>query len=75
MEIGGCHLGNCWVVPHNPLLTMLMDCHVNVEICTGMAVVKYIHKYVTKGGDRCLAELRQTEGAAIDEIKQYVDAR
>lgn len=45
----------------------------NVEIC--IAVVKYIHKYVSKGGDRCLAELRQTEGAAVDEIKQYVDAR
>ena len=68
-------LDNRWVVPYNPLLSTLLDCHVNVEACTGITLVKYLFKYVTNGPDRCVAELRSAEGEAHDEVKQYLDAR
>ena len=29
------------------------DAHINVEVCTGVRSVKYLHKYLTKGPDRC----------------------
>lgn len=57
------------VVPHNPLLTAMFDCHINVEICASVKAVKYIHKYIYKGHDRATMEVQQ------DEIKQYIDAR
>ena len=75
VKVGDSYFGNQWVVPYNPLLSELLDCHVNAEVCTSIRLVKYIHKYVNKGGDRCLAELQHTGAAAIDAIKQYVDAR
>ena len=62
-------------VPYHPLLSMLLDCHVNVKVCTGIRLVKYVYKYVNKGGYRCLTELQQAGSAAVDEIKQYVEAR
>jgi hypothetical protein len=38
-----------WIVSHNVFLLMTMNCHINVEVCSGMAVVKYLYKYITKG--------------------------
>jgi len=35
---------NRWVVPYNPYLVQKYNCHVNVEICSTVASVKYIHK-------------------------------
>jgi hypothetical protein len=40
------------VVPYNPYLSLLFNCHINVEVCTSIAVVKYLYKYVYKGHDR-----------------------
>ncbi|KAL5701920.1 hypothetical protein ACHQM5_027202 [Ranunculus cassubicifolius] len=37
------------VVPYNPYLTKMFDCHINVEVCAGIRCVKYIHKYIYKG--------------------------
>lgn len=68
-------MDNRWVVPYNPLLSTLLDCHINSEVCTGIRMVKYIYKYVHKGNDRCVAELREVGNAAPDEIKEYVDFR
>jgi hypothetical protein len=38
---------NRWVVPYNPVLTLIMMCHINVELCTGTKCIKYLHKYVS----------------------------
>ncbi|PIA26326.1 hypothetical protein AQUCO_09500057v1, partial [Aquilegia coerulea] len=40
------------VVPYNPHLSEMFDCHINVEICASVRAVKYIHKYIYKGHDR-----------------------
>jgi hypothetical protein len=40
------------VVPYNSYLSLLFNCHINVEVCTSVAAVKYLYKYVYKGHDR-----------------------
>ncbi|OWZ17455.1 Helitron helicase [Phytophthora megakarya] len=35
---------NNWVVPYNPYLPQTYNCHINIEICTGITVVKYMYK-------------------------------
>nr|XP_027076087.1 uncharacterized protein LOC113699936 [Coffea arabica] len=41
-------LDNRWVVPYNPYLLALFDCHMNVEVCSTVKLVKYLYKYVYK---------------------------
>jgi hypothetical protein len=38
-------------VPYNPYLSLLFNCHINVEVCTSVAAVKYLYKYAYKGHD------------------------
>eukprot|EP00959_Pyramimonas_sp_CCMP1952_P100794 2108639-Pyramimonas_sp.AAC.1 len=46
-----------------------MQCHLNVEVCTSIKAVKYLHKYTNKGPDRaCLQKVH-------DEVSDYVDSR
>jgi hypothetical protein len=40
---------NRWVVPYNPYLTRRYKCHVNVEVCSSIKVIKYLYKYIYKG--------------------------
>ena len=37
-------VGANWVVPYNPALTLLLNVHVNVEICNNTTAIKYLHK-------------------------------
>ena len=60
-----------WVVPHNLYLCTLMDCHINVEICSSITSVKYLYKYVYKGHDKALIEISDRN----DEIKMHIDSR
>lgn len=77
---------NCWVVPYNKALLLKYRCHINVEICSSVKAVKYLHKYIYKGHDRAQVEVLRVEGgigqapaaqapAAADEIKMYLDGR
>ncbi|PIA25570.1 hypothetical protein AQUCO_11100024v1 [Aquilegia coerulea] len=59
------------VVPYNPHLSEMFDCHTNVEICASVRAVKHINKYIYKGHDRTTMVV----GAEDDEIQQYLDAR
>jgi hypothetical protein len=42
-------LDNGWVVPYNPTLLMKFRAHINVEICSTVKAIKYLHKYIFKG--------------------------
>ena len=81
VEVRGIQLDNRWVVPYNPYLTTKYDCHINVEICSSIAVIKYLFKYVYKGHDRATIEIgrnnmqEQEQERANDEIRLYLDAR
>ena len=58
VEVRGIQLDNRWVVPYNPYLTTKYNCHINVEICSSIAAIKYLFKYVYKGHDRATIEVR-----------------
>jgi hypothetical protein len=74
-------LDNRWVVPYNPLLSTLFDCHINIEIVHSVSCIKYLCKYCYKGHDAMMAKVAQTNAngevivKGVDEISQYLDAR
>ncbi len=74
------------MVPYNPYLSLLFNCHINVEVCIPVAVVKYLYKYVYKGHDRAQVDVGPMDAVAPDgdtpaqprmrdEIKIYQDGR
>ncbi|PWZ34005.1 hypothetical protein Zm00014a_020355 [Zea mays] len=76
-KVRGFELDNRWVVPYNPYLLRLFNCHINVEACGSIKAVKYMFKYIYKGHDRASVVMRDASKADddVDEIKQYRDAR
>ncbi len=73
-------------MPYNPYLSLLFNCHINVEVCTSVAAVKYLYKYVYKGHDRAQVDVGPMDAVAPDgtapaqprmwdEIKIYQDGR
>jgi hypothetical protein len=64
-------IGDEYVVPYNPYLTLKYNAHINVEVCSSIRAIKYIHKYIFKGGDRSTVEIQLD----VDEIKQYINGR
>ncbi|KAL5648095.1 hypothetical protein ACJX0J_042450, partial [Zea mays] len=75
--VRGCELDNRWVVPYNPYLLRLFNCHINVEACGSIKAVKYLFKYIYKGHDHASVAMTDANKADgdVDEIKQYRDAR
>ena len=73
----GMQVDNRWVVPYSPYLCAKYDAHINVEACASVKGVKYIYKYVYKGHDRAVVELRQKDEEIVtnDEVQQYLDCR
>lgn len=69
-------IGNQFVVPYNPFLLLYFQAHINVEICSSVRSIKYIHKYVYKGHDCCNLEVA-AHGDKLDhdEINQFLNAR
>jgi Helitron helicase-like domain at N-terminus len=65
------------VVPYNPYLSRKYNCHINVEIVSSFAAIKYLYKYVYKGPDQACASLEQdiAEPADVHKPKQYIDTR
>ena len=64
------HANNGDVVPYNAVLSLLFDCHINVECVHSSVSVKYLYKYIFKGGDKITVFIRGN-----DEIEQYLNAR
>ena len=64
------HANNGDVVPYNAVLSLLFDCHINVECVHSSVSVKYLYKYIFKGGDQITLFIRGN-----DEIEQYLNAR
>ncbi|KAG7986452.1 hypothetical protein I3843_03G080700 [Carya illinoinensis] len=75
-RIRGHDLDNRWVVPYNPYLVAMFDCHINVEICSTIKAVKYFYKYIYKGHDRVAFNLVPEQSIhQIDEIERFQSAR
>ncbi|XP_019238028.1 PREDICTED: uncharacterized protein LOC109218148 isoform X1 [Nicotiana attenuata] len=70
------YLDNSWVVPYNPDLLGKFNCHLNVEVCSDIKVVKYLYKYICKGHDKIAFCVQNNDtNIEIDEIKEYRSAR
>ncbi|GKC62682.1 hypothetical protein Tco_1095280, partial [Tanacetum coccineum] len=78
-------LDNRFVVPH---MTVIYDCHINVEWCNQGSLVKYLFNYLNKGHDRATVVIEgQTNHnnnsrtlyhsilRHADEIEQYLNCR
>ena len=57
------------VVPYNPELLKLFDCHINVEFASSVTLIMYLYKYIYKGHDQAQGCLSK------DEIKQFIAGR
>lgn len=66
-----------WVVPYNPWLATKYNAHINVEVCTSIAAVKYLYKYIHKGHDRASMAIDSpaADTEIVDEIQEFVDSR
>ncbi|XP_019233403.1 PREDICTED: uncharacterized protein LOC109214007 [Nicotiana attenuata] len=72
VKVRGEFLDNSWVVPYNPFLLCKYNCHMNVEVCSDIKVVKYI----CKGHDKIALHIHDNDtDTDIDEIKEYQSAR
>jgi len=64
-------------VPYNPYLSLLFNCHINVEVCTSVAAIKYLYE----GHDRAHVDVPAPDSVVPaqprmrDEIKIYQDGR
>ena len=71
-------IDNSWVVPYNPYLTKKFQAHINCEIVNSVAAVKYLYKYILKGSDRILVNMRNESLPGKndkDEIERYLYTR
>ena len=64
-------MDNRWVVPYNPYLTRHFGAHINVEVCSSVQAIKYIHKFIYKGSDRAIIQVDLEK----DEVAQYLQGR
>ena len=70
-EVRGFMLDNRWIIPFSAFCLLWLQCHINVECAICFASMKYINKYMDKGGDRSTMTLHDQH----DEVKQYIDGR
>jgi hypothetical protein len=78
VEVRNAKLDNRWVILFNHSLLMLYNCHINIEICSSIKVVKYLYKYIYKGSDGTSHSVDKSDNGdkvVIDEIKRFRDAR
>ena len=62
-------LGVGSVVPYNPCLLELFECHLNVEVCTSIKAIRYLYKSTYKGPDKACLE------RVVDEVANFIDSR
>lgn len=70
-QVGGVMVDNRWIVPYNPFCSLWMHCHINLECALFFGSMKYINKYLNKGGDCGTLQIQHGD----DEVKQYINGR
>jgi len=64
-----------WIVPHIPELLDELDCHIYVDVVFTVSIFTYLYKYLYKGPDRTTFHISRGQDEAVDETKDYVEAR
>ncbi|KAK0425693.1 hypothetical protein QR680_009326 [Steinernema hermaphroditum] len=54
------------IVPYNPYLLLKYGSHINVEYCSSIEAVRYIHKYIFKGSEYCFVGLKGGRQVAMN---------
>ncbi|XP_067214183.1 uncharacterized protein [Linepithema humile] len=75
---GGYIVDNRYVVPYCPTLSIIFNCHINVEVVSSIKSVKYLYKYIYKRHDVAAITIEPiTENVIIDhdEIHNYIKTR
>ena len=70
-KVQGFMLNNRWIIPFNSFCILWLQCHINIECAICFGLMKYINKYIDKGGDCSSLTLYDQD----DEVKQYIDGR
>jgi Helitron helicase-like domain at N-terminus len=70
-QVRGFMLDNRWIIPFSAFCLLWLQCHTNVECAICFGSMKYINKYIDKGGDRGTLSLHDQD----DEVKRYIDGR
>ncbi|XP_024974774.1 uncharacterized protein LOC112512875 [Cynara cardunculus var. scolymus] len=65
VNVRGNILDNRWVVPYNPKLLMMFNCHINVEACSSIISMKYVFKYVYKGHNKQVVHIDSEEERVV----------
>ncbi|XP_058791046.1 uncharacterized protein LOC131664174 [Phymastichus coffea] len=71
-------IDNRWVVPYCAELSLIFDCHINVEIVSSITAVKYLYKYIYKGHDAATVVIGQADNSNIiehDESRNFIETR
>ena len=63
-------IDNRWVVPYTPILSKMFEAHINVESCQSVKSIKYICKYINKGGDVAVFGLEGNQENP-DEVQSF----
>ncbi|XP_039967476.1 uncharacterized protein LOC120779344, partial [Bactrocera tryoni] len=71
-------IDNRWIVPNNKYMTKKYSAHINVEICSSIKSVKYLHKYIYKEYDCATVQIIEHPIDRVDnhdEISSFIDAQ
>jgi hypothetical protein len=60
------------VAPYNRALLWRYATHLNVEVCSTLHAVKYLHKYIHKGGDRSVTALENPQ-TVVESLDAHAD--
>ena len=79
----GLPVDNRWIVPHNLWLSTKYNAHINVEVCSSVAAVKYLFKYVYKGHDKTKMAIHpavarhrpRRDNDVVNEVEDFQDSR
>ena len=63
------------VVPYNPMLSVLMDSHINIEFCASIKAIQYLFKYQLKGSDQATISIVAGDDSEQDEVATFMSKR
>jgi len=75
---GGYSVDNRYIVPYCPILSIIFNCHINVEVVSSIKSVKYLYKYIYKGHDVATITIEPITNNVIidhDEIRNFIETR
>jgi hypothetical protein len=63
------------VVPYNPMLSVLMDSHINVEFRATIKAIQYLFKYQLNGSDQATISIVAGDDREQDEVATFMSKR